>query len=409
MRLIFVNRFYWPETPATGQLLTDLAEALASRGHEVHVITSHSGAHSLPKSEVQNKVQIRRVRGTRWNKHGIFGKACDFLTFYLGALGQLSVQTRRDTIVIALTDPPLLGIGAAWIAGARGARLVHWVQDVYPELAIELAGQFWLRPAQPLRDSAWLTADRCVTLGEDMASVIAAAGVSPSALSIIPNWAPAGLVPPNPSEVAALRHEWGLDGKFVVAYSGNLGRVHDLGSILALAEALRDDTTVTFAFIGGGAQRTELEATSRQRGLHNVLFFPAQPRERLAVTLGVGDVHLVTVRPGCERLVFPSKLYGICAVGRPVIFIGPAECEIATLVRTAGLGIVGTRENTAELTAGIRRLAANPMERDAFAAAASQFGMRHTCNSAVEQWEFLLAPLGACSRPAPAAVPSLSS
>src|SRR5206468_3558862 len=109
--------------------------------------------------------------------------------------------------------------------------------------------------------------------------------------------------------------------------------------------------------IGDGAQRAELEAEAARRGLPNVSFFPTQPRAQLAETLGVGDLHLVTLRPGCERLVFPSKLYGIAAVDRPVLFIGPPDCEIARIVATNGLGIIATRDDVPETAARILQLA----------------------------------------------------
>src|SRR5207237_1247771 len=153
--------------------------------------------------------------------------------------------------------------------------------------------------------------DGCVTLGSDMAAVLADAGVAVKKISLAPNWAPAGLAPASANAAAALRDEWGLREKFVVAYSGNLGRVHDLDPVLDLADALRADARIAFVFVGSGAQRAALEAAATRRGLANVHFRPPQPRARLAESLAVGDVHLVTLRPDCARYVFPSKLYGV--------------------------------------------------------------------------------------------------
>ena len=204
------------------------------------------------------------------------------------------------------------------MARARGARLFHWTQDIDPEIAVALSGHGWLRASRPLRDAAWRQAEACVTLGRDMAEAIAAAGVPPSRIRLVPNWAPAGVGPVEETAVAAQREAWGLAGKFVIAYSGNLGRVHDLGPILAAAEILRGEPDLVFAFIGDGAGKAPLEAEARRRGLAQVRFFPSQPRDRLAAVLAAGDVHLVSLRADCARFVFPSKLYGIMAVGRPV-------------------------------------------------------------------------------------------
>jgi len=407
MRLIFVNRFYWPETPATSQLLTDLAEHLAAQGHEVHVITSHPGTPAIPLTATRHRVQISRVRGTRHQQRGALGKACDFFTFYLGALWQLFRLTRRQSIIIALTDPPLFGIGAAWIAGARGARLIHWIQDIYPELAIELTAHRWLRITRPWRNAAWAAADHCVTLGEDMAAVIAAAGVPQTAISVIPNWAPVGLAPAPATALAALREEWGLGQAMVVAYSGNFGRVHDLASVIALATTLRDEPEIAFVFIGSGAQHSALEAEARRRGLTRVTFLPAQSRARLGAALGVGDVHLVTLRRGCEHLVFPSKLYGICAVARPLIFIGPQDCEIAGLINQHGFGWSVDPAEPARLVALIRSLATDASLRAAGGTAAARFHAQHTFADAASQWEARLRSLGAHPSTTPFTSPPL--
>ncbi|HUR59844.1 MAG TPA: glycosyltransferase family 4 protein [Opitutaceae bacterium] len=396
MRLIFVNRFYWPELPATGQLLADLAEAMAKRGHEVHVITSHSGEAGLPRRDLHAGVQIHRVRSRRSTTGSVPGKAMDFLAFYLGALWRLWREARRGNVIVALTDPPLLGIGAWLVAVARGARLVHWVQDIYPEVAIELAGQSWLRLVRPLRNLAWRRAARCVTLGSDMAARLTRAGVEPARIAVVPNWAPAGLATADAAGSAALRHTWGLEGKFVIAYSGNLGRVHDLDPVLAVAQALRDDTGIAFVFIGGGPQRPALEASAQRLGLANVRFVPAQPRAQLAAALGTGDLHLVTLRPGCEALVFPSKLYGIVAVHRPVLFIGPRDCEIARTVRDHGLGQAFHGSDVTGIAAGIRRMAGDPAERARYAQPAAEFARAHDAGTATARWSAILETVQAC-------------
>lgn len=397
MRLILLNRFYWPDEPATAQLLTDLAEALAARGCEVTIITSHPGGPTVPRAETHRGVRILRVGSTRSTGAGLRGKAMDFATFFLGALGRLLVTARRGDAIVAMTDPPLLGIGVAFVAALRGARLFHWVQDIYPELAIELTGHGWLHLVRPMRNVSWRSAEGCVTLGDDMAAELAAAGVAPERISVIPNWGPAGLTAQPASAAASLRAEWGLAGKFVVAYSGNLGRVHDLDAVLDLADAMRADRGVAFVLIGGGAQRVALETAAARRGLSNLTFHPPQPRAQLAASLALGDLHLVTLRPGCERFVFPSKLYGITAVGRPVLLIGPRDCELARLVRERGFGRAFARDEIDALAGAVRALAQNPAECARLAAAALDFAAENGGpTAAAERWQRVLNPAQAC-------------
>jgi len=288
-----------------------------------------------------------------------------------------------------MTDPPLLAIFATPLARWRGARVVHWVQDIYPELAIALAGAKWLRILRPLRDRAWRRAVTCVVPGDDMAACLAGRGVEK--ITIIPNWAPAGLAPMPPGAADALRDAWGLRGKFVAAYSGNLGRVHDLMPLLDTAAALQAETDIVLVIIGDGAQRDALESAAQKRGLHNVRFFPAQPRTQLAETLALGDVHFVTLRPGCEPLVFPSKLHGIAAVGRPMLFVGPRDCALARLVTGRGMGAVFAREETALLVETLRSLPGDPARQRAWGEAAGRFN-RETggVERAVADWRKVL-------------------
>jgi glycosyltransferase involved in cell wall biosynthesis len=391
-RVIFLNRFYWPEEPATAQLLTDLAEALARRGFEVSVITSGSGRGGLPSRATHAGVAIRRIRGTRWSQSGLAGKAVDFASFYLGAIWALLRTACRGDCVVALTDPPLLGVGVWLAARLRGARVFHWVQDIYPEIAVALTGQSWLTVLRPLRNLAWRRSDGCVILGADMAATLATAGVSPAKITILPNWAPAGMGAPSAAAVADLRADWLLAGQFVVAYSGNLGRVHDLGPVLDVATALREEAGITFVFIGAGAQRAWLEAEALRRGLRNVHFQLAQPRAHLARTLALGDVHLVTLLPGCEPYVFPSKLYGIAVAGRPVVFIGPPGCEIARQVTLGGFGLAFAREEIAGIADGLRQLRRDPGLVRRLGEAAAEYGRIHAGPArAADVWEGLLA------------------
>ncbi len=392
-RVVFLNRFYWPDEPATAQLLTDLAEALAAAGREVVVITSRPGGSDFPRREQQRGVTILRVAATRLGHRGLPGKAADFVTFYLGALWQLGLFARRGDAIVALTDPPLLGVGAWLIARLRGARIFHWVQDIYPEVAVTLTGHRWLGLVRPLRNLAWRRSDGCVTLGADMAGVLTRAGIPPARIAISPNWAPAGLTVQLCDAADALRAEWQLTGKFIIAYSGNLGRVHDLAPLLDVAAALRDEANIALVFIGTGALRDRLEAQARSRGLANVHFFPPQPRARLAESLALGDLHLVTLAAGCESFVFPSKVYGVTAVGRPVIFIGPRDCEVARLVFGQGFGLAFAPGQTAAIAAAIRELRTGAGRLQQLGAAAAVFGRDHSGpTGATVIWENLLSP-----------------
>lgn len=386
MRVFFVNRFYWPETPATGQLLSDLAEGLAAAVHEVVVITA---AHrpGVAADELRAGVSILRVIRQPQSRAA---KLAAFTLFHAAAAFAVLRRARRGDVVVVMTDPPLIGVTAGAAALLRGARLVHWVQDIYPEIAATLTRHRWVGVLSGLRNVFWRRAKACVPLGTDMAAVLAEAGVPAERVRVSPNWAPAGIRDLPRGEPAELRETWGLQGKFVIAYSGNLGRVHDLPPVLDLAHELRDDPKFTVLFIGSGAGEAELRRGVEERRLTNVRFLPPQPREQLSESLAVADLHLVTLLPGCERLVFPSKLYGITAAGRPLLFIGPEKCEVARVVRENGLGLTAERGAMSAAARTIRGLASYARLWERYAAAAHAFAARHTAAAAVARWSEIL-------------------
>ncbi len=366
-RVFFINRFYWPDEPATAQLLTDLAEALAARGHDIHIVTSGPAHVAVPATETRNGVTIHRVSSQRGSK------PFAFLSFALRALWFLfHVPKSGDTLVL-LTDPPLLNIPVALISLVRGLRTLHWVQDIYPEIALALTDHRWLALTRPLRNAALRRAHAIVTLGSDMAAHLILQNIPPARVHVSPNWCPANLAPTSPEAIATLRAEWGLSEKMIVAYSGNLGRVHALAPVIDLAAQLQLEHDIAFVFIGHGAQKHALQTRARELALDNVHFLPPQPRTSLATSLAAADVHLVTLHEDCSACVFPSKLYGITAAARPVLFIGPARCEVAQLVSEHEMGAAHAPDEIAALADTLRAWRDQPTQRSTYALNAARF------------------------------------
>jgi colanic acid biosynthesis glycosyl transferase WcaI len=174
-----------------------------------------------------------------------------------------------------------------------------------------------------------------------MAETICARGIPAERVQIVPNWCDDEAVFPVLHEENLLRREWQLDGKFVIAYSGNLGRSHEFDTVLAAAEILRDEPRLIFLFIGAGTKLRELVTRVSERSLDaRFRFLPYQDRAVLRHSLGAADMHLVSLKPELEGLIVPSKFYGIAAAGRATIAITAMEGEIARLVRRHECGIV---------------------------------------------------------------------
>jgi glycosyltransferase involved in cell wall biosynthesis len=398
-RIIFVNRFYAPDQSATSRMLTDLATALAADGSDVHVVTSrllHDDASaSLASHEVKDGVVIHRVRTTRFGRSALLGRGLDYLSFHIAAANELSAVARDGDVIVAKTDPPLVALAAARVARKRGARLVNWLQDVFPEAAAAIGMAAARGPVgwvlRFLRDRALRRSAATVVLGEAMRQRIVARGIDPAKVIVISNWADGAKLRPTDRASNALRERWGLAGKLVVGYSGNMGRAHSFGTVLDAADVLSTQSDVAFVFIGGGMQKASLERAMKERKLTNVHFKPYQPQNELEQSLGAIDAHLVTLRPELEGLVVPSKFYGIAAVGRPTVFIGDPAGEIGTVIRKAECGFCVTAGDVAGLVAAILRLRDDPGLAARMGANARRvFDERFDKPIAVARWRCLL-------------------
>jgi glycosyltransferase involved in cell wall biosynthesis len=413
-RVVFVNRYFHPDLSATSQLLTDLASGLAKSGAEVHVICSRQryddAGVRLASHESFGAVSVHRVWTTRFGRRHLVGRALDYATFYLSsAIAMLQLLTRGDTVV-AKTDPPLLSLVAMVAAKLKGAQLINWLQDVFPEVASRLGAN----PLPPLLD-VWLR--RCrnfslrsarmnVVLGERMRDHLRRAGVPADQVAIIENWAELQPDPPKLSSNSSLRASLGLDDRFVVAYSGNLGRAHEYRTVLGAAEMLQGHPTILFLMVGGGVGMSQLQRDVCSRGLQQSFrFLDYQPREKLSDCLAAADVHWVSLRPSLEGLVVPSKYYGILAAGRPVIFIGDSDGELARDIRGGACGATVEMHDSARLAQLLTSWQADP----ALLLRLGASGYRHYCERfsakrAFDQWLDILksgSRAGVVSAPAP--------
>lgn len=361
MKLVFANRFFHPDLAPTGRLAAQVAFDAAAQGREVHTVTSRQryedAAADLPAEDNVRGVRIHRVWTTRSGRGSLAGRALDYLSFYFSTFRALLRILDRGDIVVAMTDPPLLSVCAALAARLRGARLVNWLQDVFPETA-ERSGVRLLRGpvawiAHELRNWSLRRAAVNVVLGERMREEIAHA--APHA-RVAPNWMDGAAVRPMAAAASGLRRECGLEGKFVVGYAGNLGRVHDAETILAAARLLVPDPGIALLFTGGGHQFARLRAEA----LPNVIVRGYVPEERLGDCLGASDVHLVALLPQFEGLVVPSKFYGVAAAGRATIFVGDREGELAWAIATHGCGVRIANGDAEGLAQAIRELRAAP-------------------------------------------------
>ena len=390
-RLIFINRYFWPDHSATSQILSQLAFALAEAGWKVHVVTSQQlyddpGAR-LATQETIRGVVIHRIAGTKFGRTGLLGRAIDYLTFYLASWRLLLSTADKGDILVPMTDPPLLSVLGRRVARRRRAHLVNWLQDIYPEIAAAFEVPMVSGPVGHLlswlRNASLNAADTNVVVGDQMAARLRTLGIAADRICVIPNWCDDENITPIAAADNPLRKQWQLENKFVVGYSGNLGRAHEFETLLGAAERLKDNSRIVFLFIGAGYHTDALVHSVKARGLTDrFCFLPYQQNDVLKYSLSVPDVHWISLRPEFEGLIVPSKFYGIAAAGRPIIAITAKDGEIAQLVEFGNFGVIIEPGDAKALAETITKFSTDPqataeMGRRARAALDAQYSSHH--------------------------------
>lgn len=405
MKLVVITPHFAPDVAPTGSVWTRLVEELANLGHQIEVITS------LPwyrdhAVEPDYAGKLFRYEDARWgrivrmnpfparDKRALIRRAAAFAGF--SALGAaFGIRGPAVDGVIAVSPPLTLGV-TGWIAArARRAPFVFNVQDVYPDVAVELGvlreGKL-LQAARRLERFSYERADAVTVLSEELQDNVRAKTSEPGKVRVIPNFVDTTAIAPADAE-NGYRREFGLDGKTVVMYAGNVGLSQSLDVMLSAASALSYEEDLVFVVNGQGAARSDLER--RARGLPNVRFIDMQPSERLTDVLSAADIHLVPLKRGLARASVPSKMYSILAAGRPLIASVDPGSEVARVVERSGAGVAVPPEDAEALTKAIQRLVETPHERSSMGEAGRRFVEGWASPTAVARsYEELVAELG---------------
>ncbi len=342
---LFINQHYHPDVAATGQKLTDLAEYLAARGHEVHVLCSRgkylAGALDVPERETLNGVHIRRTGAASHGRSTHLRRLLDYAGFYLRVLMHLLFGRRYDEVIL-LTTPPLLSVAGGLANALRGQSYGIWSMDLHPdaEEALGMVPAPVARILHALNNYGYRNARFVAALGPFMKARIVAKGVAQERVLVLPMWDRREDIYPTPIEDNPLRDRLGLRDRCVVMYSGNAGLAHRFDEVMEAMLALRDHPELFFLFAGDGPRRRDLIDFARQHDIANFLYLDYVPREELVHSLGLADIHLLTLRREMAGIAVPCKLYGIMAAGRPTLMIGPEASEPAQTLIEARAGVV---------------------------------------------------------------------
>lgn len=417
--LALICQHFYPEMVSTGMHMTELATGLAARGHAIRVYCARPAysdkAHDEPTPQRLWHKGVEVVRVPSWgNPRGEVASRGLFALSYL-LMTLLTVWRERRGLegIIATTNPPFIGLVAVLLRWLLSMRFVTIVYDVYPDIAVRL-GTFsarspivwlWSRITRLiLRQSA-----RLIVIGRDMAEVVAGK-VPPShhgRIELIPNWSDETRVCPRARAGNPFAQAHNGDGRFVVQYSGRMGRTHNLEPLLAAADLLRDEP-VRFQLIGDGAKRRRLEALARARKLTNVQFLPYQPIEILDQVLSAPDLAVVCLDERFTGLSVPSKTYGVMAAGRPLLGFLDPQGEIARTISENECGAVLPHPDGAQVAAVIRELMHDPARLAQLGDNGRRAFLRaYTLSHAVDRYDRVLnACFGAVASPSQAECPA---
>ncbi|HTN51032.1 MAG TPA: glycosyltransferase family 4 protein, partial [Anaeromyxobacter sp.] len=351
---------------------------LVARGHEVTVaggFPHHPGGRLLDGYRKRLLLEERRG-GVRVVRGWHVTTASPRVAFRAAVMVSQAVGTTMAALlaggkpdVVVSYGPPLVGpLLAAAVARARRAPLVTVIYDLYPDIAVEtgrVKNPAVIAAARWAERRVYAASDRIVVLSEGFRRTLAARGVEPGKVEIVPVWL-------DPAEVrpAARENAWRTEqaippGTFVVLYAGTIGIVSGAEVMVEVADRLRGEPDLLFLFVGEGQVKAAIEEATRARGLPNVRFLPLQDRARLGEVQATADLSVVTLAPGRARTSVPSKVVGYLAAGRPVLASVDEDSDTAACVRAGPCGVVVPPADAAGLAEALLALKRDPQRRAA--------------------------------------------
>lgn len=367
MKISIHTMYFLPDFGSAPILINELASDLASRGHNVEVVTTIPRQRPLDLKGLfysrrrENGFVVKRL-WTNATPHPI-GRLIAWNIYTAGTI--LNALTLRKGDILFLRTPPLqLGLTGFLAAKLRRVRVVLSVQDIHPDLSIEsgiLRNRSAIRFAQGLEKWVYRNSDHIVVIGDGFLKNLLDKGVPRDKMSVIPNWVDTDFLKPLPRD-NPLSRKLGLQDQFVVMYSGTISISSNraLELVLDAAATLRDNNDVIFVIVGEGLKKPDLQDKARRMGLANVRFLPFQPYDDLPMLLASADILLVPLDRGKSAISVPSKLYNFMAAGRPVLGLAPSDSEVASLIRGTRCGDVVPPDDVAGIGEAILRLKGDP-------------------------------------------------
>ncbi|MCH8314660.1 MAG: glycosyltransferase family 4 protein [Planctomycetes bacterium] len=343
--LLILSQVYPPDPASVGQHIADVAVAMVKRGYRVVVLTANRGYNDpsvkYESKELRDGVNVRRLRLSSFGKRSIVLRLLGQGSFLIQCIVRGLFVGRLSCLLVS-TSPPMCSVAALLISIVRRRPITYWLMDLNPDQMIEMG---WIKPSSPIvKIFDWFNrrilrrSTGIVVLDRFMAERVLRKADVKDKLTVMPPWPHEGHLEVVAHADNPFRKAHGLDGKFVIMYSGNHSVCTPLRTVLDAALQLQDDPRLVFMFIGDGTGKREVDDTIAEHQPTNIRSLPYQPLSQIKYSLSAADVHLVVVGPSEVGVRHPCKIYGAMALGRPILLLGPDPCHASDLVDENDLG-----------------------------------------------------------------------
>ncbi|WP_204105991.1 MULTISPECIES: glycosyltransferase family 4 protein [Spirulina sp. CCY15215] len=409
MRILLYSYNYYPEPIGIAPLMTELAEGLVKRGHEVRVVTAMPW---YPKSEIYeeyrgkiyltekiNGVIVQRCYVRSSKKRTFFNRALfEFSFMVLSFFQALFAQYNRRPDILILTVPGLpVGIPASILGWIYKCPTILNLQDILPDAAVHvglLTSKTAIKIFTQLEKYNYRTATNISVISQGFTDNLLGKGVSEEKITLIPNWVDVDFIKPLSKEDNYFRRENELEGKFIVLYSGNIALTQGLETVIDAAEYLQDIANIAVVIVGEERALEKLQEYCLEKQVSNVTLRPFQPRERLPEMLSSADVGLVIQKKNVISFNMPSKIQVLLASGRAIIGSVPNTGTAANAIRNSGGGIVIPPEDPQALADTIRDLYNHPEQVKLLGEASRQHAIaNYAFSTALDRYEALFEKL----------------
>ena len=392
MKILLLPPYFTPERMASTHLDHDRYKAFADKGWDMYLYTPVPTRgissdirlkykHIRKECLYNNRMYVHRFSMLQ-EKNGVVIRAFRYILCFLKQLW-FGLRTKDIDVVYLVSTPPIQGVIGALLKSIKKVPFVYNLQDVFPDSMVGAgmtkAGSFLWKIGRKIEDFTYRCADKIIVISEDFRTNLLVKGVPQNKIEVVYNWVDSNAVYPvnNPDNI--LFEELGLsrDNKFRVVYAGNFGLAQNINVILEAAEILQPYSDIQFLLFGQGDSYEAYKDLASKRGFNNIIFLPLQSVDKVKYVYSIGDLGIVSCKPGIGKGAFPSKTWSILAAGVPVVANYDTDTDLENILTNNKLGVFSPSGNSDKMAEVILQMYMDPQLCNDYAQNAREFVVKH--------------------------------